>query len=416
MDRIRGFVPTLLLALIASTSSAADDAFKPVRLSSKITDVQPMTGIVLWTTNDKTTSAPIQLEFTYLPYSLVVTGKDEYDWAPFEKVLDDVASRKHQAVIRWHDTYVGKPTGVPKYITALSSYRGVRALSEKKQTEFPDWSHPELQRATLAFFTEFARRYDGDRRLAFLQVGFGLWAEYHIYDGPFQLGKTFPSHEYQAKFARHLAGTFQKTPWMISVDAASDDAPYTKDPELMKLSFGLFDDSFNHAKHDEVNKLDWDKIGRERWRTSPIGGEFSFYETRDQTMALAPKGPHGKPFADHARDYHLTFILGDAQPDHQKPDVIRKAGLSCGYQFEVTRCESSTDQTRVTVRNKGIAPIYYDAHPAVGAVRSSTSLKGLLPGEDRTCEIPAGLGSQTLTIECDHLVEGQRIQFDADLK
>ena len=29
---------------------------------------------------------------------------------------------------------------------------------------------------------EFAARYDDDPRIAFLQVGFGLWGEYHIYD------------------------------------------------------------------------------------------------------------------------------------------------------------------------------------------------------------------------------------------
>ena len=57
-------------------------------------------------------------------------------------------------------------------------------------------------------FDEFAERYDGDPRLAFLEVGFGLWAEYHIYSGPEVLGQTFPSMEFQANYFQHLDRVF----------------------------------------------------------------------------------------------------------------------------------------------------------------------------------------------------------------
>ena len=60
-------------------------------------------------------------------------------------------------------------------------------------TGFPDWSHPELQQAHLDFYTAFAERYDHDPRTAFLQVGFGLWREYHIYDPEVRLDENFPS-------------------------------------------------------------------------------------------------------------------------------------------------------------------------------------------------------------------------------
>jgi hypothetical protein len=70
----------------------------------------------------------------------------------------------------------------------------------------------------------------------------------------------------------------------------------------------------------------------------------------------------------------------------------------------------------VTIRNEGIAPIYYDAFPAVGGIRSEKSLKGLLPGESITCSIPAMGEASAFSIECDRLVEGQQIQFDADLR
>lgn len=69
----------------------------------------------------------------------------------------------------------------------------------------------------------------------------------------------------------------------------------------------------------------------------------------------------------------------------------------------------------VTIRNDGVAPIYYDAYPTVNGVRGSDSLRGLLPGTSVTASIAAGGSDPVLTIECDRLVPGQEIQFEADL-
>jgi hypothetical protein len=413
MRVLPGFFSLLVLG-IASAICFAEE-LRPVSLKATITDVQPMTGIVLWSTNDKVRTAPIQLEFSYLSYDQIVSKKGEYDWRPVEKLLDEVAGRKHQAIIRWHDTYVAKPTGVPSYIKALPDYRETTALSEKKPTGFPDWSHPELRRFFLEFFQRFAEKYDGDPRLAFMQVGFGLWSEYHIYDGPMELGKTFPSKEFQGDFARHLRDQFRQTPWMISVDAASDHTPFTNDKKLLAIPFGLFDDSFNHARHAQVNEPNWNQLGRERWKHSPMGGEFSFFEQKDQKEALAVKGPHGESFDKQAGRFHLSFMIGDSQPRYQRPDRIREAGMASGYRFRVAKFESSTTRSVVIIENKGIAPIYYDAFPTVNGIRSKTSLKGLLPTESRTFEMEAGGVNPRLSIESDRLVPGQRIGFDSDL-
>jgi hypothetical protein len=408
----------LVLAVLISQgviSIASAPSMRNLPLQSKVEAVQPMTGIVLWSSNPQTAAAPIQLEFSYLRYRDVVDQEGRYDWRPVDQLLDQIASRGHQAILRWHDTYVGKPTGVPEVIRRMDGYQETTGLSEGKKTRFPDWSFPPWRSFVLEFFTHFADRYDRDPRLAFVQVGFGLWAEYHIYDGPMELGKTFPDRSFQEDFARHLAKVFQMTPWMISVDAAGDHTPYGGNKELAELAFGLFDDSFNHRRHREENEPNWDRLGRERWTIAPTGGEFSFFEERDQEEALSPEGPHGIPFADHARRFHVSFLIGDDQPRFQKPEVIRAASLSCGYRFRVVRLLAGQERTEATIRNDGISPIYYDAFPAIGGSRSSDSLKGLLPGESKICSIPALGESSSFSIECDRLVPGQRIQFDADL-
>jgi hypothetical protein len=317
-------------------------------------------------------------------------------------------------ILRWHDTYVGKQTGVPDYVTKLPGYRTTRGRREGETTEFPDWSHPELRRFLLEFFTRFAERYDRDPQIAFVQVGFGLWSEYHIYDGPMKLGGTFPAKEFQEKFLRHLAGIFKATPWMISIDAAAEETtPFASKRDLVDLSFGVFDDSFLCKQHAKENAPNWAYFGRDRWRRAPAGGEFSYYTKDDQKNALAPKGPHGVPFETAARDFHLSFIIASDQPEHQTMDRIRAAGMSCGYRFRVTESLAGGGKSTLTLTNTGIAPIYHDAYIAVAGRRSTTSLKGLCPGETRTCEVAAAGGD--VTIESDRLVPGQKIEFDADL-
>ena len=426
MKRSLTFIAVLLLAQrIAlpagaageSSNSAGTENLRDVPLQSHINHVQPMTGLVFWEDSGRNETDAIQLEYSYMRYGDIVSRRGEYDWVPVEKKLKAIAGRQHQAILRFYFVYPGDPTTVPAYIKALPDYQETTALSEKKTTGFPDWSHPELKRFMKEFYTRLAERYDRDPRLAFLQTGFGLWAEYHIYDGPFKLGGTFPDKEFQAEFLQHMAGTFKFTPWSISVDAADEEVtPVAGNAELLKLPFGLFDDSFLCKQHVKENEKNWNALDRERWRRAPGGGEFSYYNKRDQKLALATNGPNGVSFETAASDFHISYMIGSDQPQYQPMARIREAGLACGYKFHVTKFQAGDQLARVTVANVGIAPIYHDAFAAVNGVRASRSLKGLAPGESATLDIASGGRSPRLTIESDRLVPGQSIEFEAGLK
>ncbi|MBV8880738.1 MAG: hypothetical protein JO332_12275 [Planctomycetaceae bacterium] len=387
---------------------------QPRPLESRVTHVQPLSGLVLWDDSEHAATDAIQLEFFYLTYAELVPKKGEIDWRPLEKRLDAIRARKHQAIVRLHDTYVGKPSGVPAYIRKLPDYRETLGKSEGKETGFPDWSHPELARFFLEFYAKFAAAYDRDPRIAYVETGFGLWSEYHIYDGPMKLGGTFPSKEFQASFLRHLSGVFQATPWMISIDAAAEDAaPFAAQRDLVELPFGVFDDSFLCKQHAKENAPNWAFFGRDRWRRAPAGGEFSYYSKTDQKDALSAQGPHGIPFERAARDFHLSFIIANDQPEHRTMDRIRDAGLGCGYRLRVTDYRSGRGKSVLTLTNAGIAPLYHDAFVAIAGTRSKTSLKGLCPGDSRVCDV-ASVG-QEVSVESDRLVPGQRIEFEAAL-
>ena len=73
---------------------------------------------------------------------------------------------------------------------------------------------------------------------------------------------------------------------------------------------------------------------------------------------------------------------------------------------------------RLRVTNEGIAPLYRDAWFAIGDIRSATTLRGLLPGEERTIEIPAAVSADgsSLHIVSSHILPEQEIEFEADIR
>lgn len=414
----------LLLAAFACTPSdkVKDYSdFDRIPLKSEIKNVQPMTGIVLWNTNGRSATAKdkIQLEYSYMLYNDVCEAKDVYDWTPMDRLLEQVASRGHQLVVRFRYTYVGQQCAVPDYIKEWPGYEETVGKSEGRTTYFPDWRCEELQRFHLDFHKRFAERYDKDPRLAFVQTGFGLWAEYHIYDGPRIMGKTFPSKDFQETFFHEMDKYFDETTWSISIDAADGFySPLKAKPELLEIPFGNFDDSFMHETHDEYNRDCWMFFGEDRYKVGPRGGEFSYYSDYDQQHCLDKNGMYGRTFESQVAEYHMTYILGNDQPGYQSMDRIKEASMSMGYKFEIKDFRVKDNEAVVLIANVGVAPIYRDAYVAVGSIRGEYSLKGLMPGEEKWIYVKGdGVSSQAVPeIVCDHLVAGQKIEYKADVE
>jgi hypothetical protein len=212
-----------------------------------------------------------------------------------------------------------------------------------------------------------------------------------------------------------MDGWFKKTPWMISIDAAdSYYSPFSQEPELLKNKFGNFDDSFMCSDHDGYNKECWEFFGKERYKVAPLGGEFSYYTSSDQKHCLDKEGMHGRVFEDEVAKFHMTFIIGNDQPGKQTDARIKEAAMSMGYRFQVDgfRIKEGVGAV-VNISNVGVAPIYRDAYVAVDGKRGNYSLRNLMPGENVWIKIdlPEVSEKSVVSIECDHLVSGQKIQF-----
>lgn len=390
------------------------DSYTHVAVSSEITDVQPMTGIILWS-DSKSTKPWLTMEYSYMKYNDICKEKGKYDWSAMDNLLKQISGRGHQAVVRFCYVYPGEFNSVPAYIKNESGYEATTYNSEDGKAEYPDWRCEELQRFHMEFHKHFAEKYDNDPRLAFVETGFGHWGEYHVYGGKFIAGKTFPSKDFQAEFLSSMDGWFKHTPWMISIDAADDYySPFVQKPELLKYRFGNFDDSFMCSDHDGYNYESWEFFGKDRYKTAPLGGEFSYYTSSDQKHCLDKAGMHGRVFEDEVAKFHMTFIIGADQPKYQSDARIKEAAMSMGYRFQVDdfRIKEGVGAV-VNISNVGVAPIYRDAYVAVDGKRGNYSLRNLMPGDNAWIKIdlPGVSEKSVVTIECDHLVKGQKIQF-----
>jgi hypothetical protein len=322
-------------------------------------------------------------------------------------------------VVRFRYTYPGYSCAVPDYIKSWPGYEATNSKSEGRKTEFPDWRCEELQRFHMEFHRRFAERYDKDPRLAFVETGFGLWAEYHIYDGPCVIGKTFPSHDFQAQFLPKMDEWFKDTPWMFSIDASdSKYAPFHKQKELLNLRFGNFDDSFMCQDWSGYNWSGWKFFGEDRYKKAPAGGEFSYYSDYDQKHVLDKEGMYGRVFEDVVAKVHMTFIIGNDQPGKQTPERITEAAMSMGYRFEIRDFQVKEGElAAVRIANVGVAPIYRDAFVEVEGVRGDLNLRTLMPGDEAWVTIACKASKTSRpAIACDHLVSGQEIQYQADIK
>lgn len=378
----------------------------------------PLKGLVLWPGAARVNPAlsrEISLEFAYVrPSDLVPAlapgGSPLFDWPPLDRLLDDIASRGHQAILRVRYEYPGEPLGgvsgataVPACVKALPGYRETFAPDPNGDgpTWYADWSHPALRAFTLAFFAALADRYDADPRLAFLEAGFGHWSEWHVCGTRLRPGVNFPSAAFQEEFLRLAAGRFRQTPWLVSIDAADRaNSPLRSSPGLLALPFGLFDDSFMHRDHeigsaDGYNERCWRALGPDRWKRAPAGGEISYFEEADQRDFLSPAGLHGTTFAAAAAKYHVTFMIANDAPGSPfaTPGAFRAASDATGYSFRLDSLSTNASTLLVRIANDGVAPLYHDASPALGPAVSPDTLRGLLPGETRTCRIPLPPGA-----------------------
>lgn len=334
---------------------------------------------------------PYSLEWFYVPLSALMDGPDSFTFETgLDSILDEIASRGHQAVFRVYLDYPAKQdTGVPAYLVN----EGLKFFeySEHGGGRCPDYSDDRLISALELFIEAFGKKYDGDPRIGFITMGLiGFWGEWHTYPH----NDWMPAIQAQDRILEAYDKAFNKTKILLRYPDTGNSA---------KMNMGYHDDSFSYQT---LPGQSWNFMSRmelvgalDKWKKEPIGGEL-----RPEIQL----GVWSQPPDQSAEDYdkcleqtHATWLIAhsiftDLSMEDERYKKAYEGARKLGYELYVPFADiqktnaSGQYKVGVKIRNTGIAPFYYDWKVRLGVIEGESELvenwetdwtvAGIMPG------------------------------------
>jgi len=380
-------------------------------------DDNPLRGFYTsYAWGEPVTDHPASLEFAYVALSDVMDGPDSMRFhTGLEPLLVAAESRGHQLVFRPYIDYPGLPSGLPAF---LEGQVDQRSYAEHGGGWSPDYADPELQAAILTFIDALGARYDGDPRLAVVQLGLlGFWGEWH----------TWPHSEWFADplFQDEVLGAYDAafSTTLLQVRYGSEAS--------VGRRVGYHDDSFAYST---IGDIDWfflpqlEAVGaQDRWHEVPVGGELRpelqgvIFESDYAT------GTYQQDFDACVEATHASFLLDHGafgfQPDSAtEAEATRVAARSLGYALHLAEARLDTDTLVLVIENLGVAPFYLPLRVQVVAASGAAveaALPMILPDAGRqevsldvdTLPSPEPEAPWTVGLVSDHVLPSQTVRF-----
>lgn len=396
---------TYIVGLCLCVLPASSDSSRTLKYAPAPID-NPLKGLVPYQGNVRD-RFPHSLEFNYLPYSALVKGYDQFDWGPLEGMLNDIASRGHQAVFRIYLEYPGREDVLPRFLVkdGLKIHRWLYTETQPlppARIETPDYEDPNLRRSLKSFIAALGQRYDGDPRVGFITAGLlGSWGEWHTYPRD----ELFASKTVQTEVMDAYEAAFRVTPVLLRYPAGRMHGRLASNAERR---FGYHDDSFAWATLSTGRPGDeWFYLSalnaagpaaEAKWKTRPIGGEIR-PEAWGRVFDETPGMKEIQSFRACVEATHVTWLM-DSGMFGAKPSAERRARAveqvrRMGYEFHCPRVTVGPVRegqltVELLVENRGVAPFYQDWKPEWGLLAGGKAamtqvgrgrLTGLLPDD-----------------------------------
>jgi hypothetical protein len=347
-----GFMACFVLAACVVVVSAGDVVVRPDAAPGPLAN--PLKGWCPYS-DVGPIRQPYSMVFLYRSWKSLEPEEGRYAFEDWERKEWSAAAAKGKHVaFRVYSDYPSRPSGLPDWLK-----------HEVKRTPYqdhgggvsPDYDNPRMVTAMERLIAAMGRRYDGDPRVAFIELGLlGFWGEWHTWprDELFAKPETerrvieayhraFPNKVLMARYARGHAGS---QPWL-----------------------GFHDDLF---PEDTDNGHDGSFLAAMRrsrrtanWKKAAIGGEMVPHRAKQWLGAGAEQT------RDMVERGHFTWV-GPYCPalDRSNSPEFRQQSESLvrrmGYQFRLTEVRHAGEVAEggtlaVTIRglNEGVAPFYY---------------------------------------------------------
>lgn len=310
-----------------------------------------------------------QLVYLNLKWSELEPVRGQYRWAELEeeKNLSKWRAEGKHLVFRFVCDYPSdeEHMDIPEWLYDITG-DGVFYDCEYGKGYCPNYDNPVFISEHRKVIEEIGRYFSRDSFLAYVELGsLGHWGEWHT---KAEEGMpTMPDTEIRREYVAAYSDAFKYAKLLMR-------RPFAEMPS----GWGVFNDMTGHPE-DTDEWLDWIDNGGEYnetgeedglkavpgiWESAPVGGEF----TSSISMEDMLLGDYRKT-SKLIRDSHMSFI-GPQMPDFVDEEGLKEAAdkilTNVGYRYRVSSLKirnglfSDESVMEITVRNDGVAPIYFD--------------------------------------------------------
>jgi len=324
-----------------------------------VSTANPLKGFANWGTSNK---AEFPYSLSYLPvnFNEVVSAKGVYDFSYLENLLNSYSKKGVQAIIRFVIDEPGKELFLPSSIK--SKIKIVKYTRDGVTGESPDYHDQELINIINDVIVAFGKKYDGDARIACVQTGFiGHWGEWHTYYCEKSGIDAMPSSSQQKSILNTFTSSFKKTCVVIRRPNIPGMDTNTK--------IGIYNDMFYSDSDDNYMVKLFDKADLwDRWQTGMVTGEFA-PALQEDFIKHAQSQSYVDKFKERLNLFHNSSIMVSKLfkrtdlSSSQKKQLLSLSN-SMGYDLYVSKASVKKDGSdyilEVTIKNKGVAPFYYN--------------------------------------------------------
>ncbi len=345
--------------------------------------LNPERGVYNWTDLDKLLDACEKHGLGYalrvLPYSSTkgqannFTVEQDYDWTP--RFVYSAGAKKGSAII----TYNGNP-----YTIAI-----------------PVWDDSVYLQAHKEFAAALAEKYDGDPRIEYIDIrSFGNWGEWHTAHIE---GSQMPSEKVQMDMLTYYASIFHKTQLVLPSNGRGKVYEHALSLGITKRDDGLIATPDREYTLIPAYEAGLPTIGEN------LAGYVTMLDYNDPNGYLKWTLDRWKKVITVA---HLTYYVLDQDSDcgfrfyNDNKVHVDSMTKVIGYNFQLSAAEltmvadsSSTSNTlRITVKNTGVAPCFFDVYLVAELVNSDGTTLAKL---GNTLLIPKGSFKDEMTKDFD---------------
>lgn len=301
------------------------------------------------------------MEFFYMPLNKILVSDDKIVWEEFEYKLNEIYKRNHTSIIRIYIDYPSLELGLPEYLknkVELFKYEEFGGGIE------PNYNNDLLINELIKFICLFGKKYDGDKRIAFIQCGLiGHWGEWHCYPK----NELMPTEVQLERIIKSYIDNFKTTKIL------------TRNPKyrfLKKYNIGFHDDSFCYSTlptrdYHFVSQLKQNDLDS-TYLMNPIGGEVR----PEEQSNLISNIPTKEDFYECIKNTNCSWlIIQKAFDKNNDIEYINELSSWLGYDFYIDNVELNNNIISFNLINVGIAPIYYDFDCILNIINKSKTIK-----------------------------------------